>query len=142
MKLSHLKNIIKESVKQLMTEQQGLAPFTNPGGFTGGGHWVDPTISGGGNGTIYLECPAGYVFGNTGLSPDYNGTQRPMDDDQVIVPSPYNTINGVTKIRITECRKLDLNYVAPPVNPVDVEPLGIDTRGPKGPKEPMRPTIG
>ena len=130
MKLSHLKNIIKESIKQLITEQQtypGITPFTNPGNFAGGGHWVVPTISAGGNGTIYLKCPAGYVFGPEGLSPDYNGNLRPMTDEDVIVPSTYtNTgttvFDGMNGIRITKCRKLDLNYVAPPVNPGDKEP--------------------
>ena len=125
MKLSQIKNIIKESIKELINEQQGLVPFTNPGGFGGGGNWTEPTIYGGGNGTIYLECPPGYVFGNTGLSPDYNGTQRPMNDDQVIVPSSFNTINGGTKIRITECRKLDLNYVNPTGGSADISNLQV-----------------
>jgi len=111
MKLLRVKRLIKESIKKLINEQQGLVPYTNVGGFSNwNNEWVFPTISPTGNGQMVLTCPIGYTFGPVGLTSDPNGTARPFSGPDVVTSTTqYNNVNGVTKLIMTRCRLLDSN---------------------------------
>jgi hypothetical protein len=134
MKQSQLRNIIKESVKELMTEQQGPHPFETP---------LLPSLAmaiisqTNGPGGMKITCPNGYVFGDTMSSGGRPFNTKDVCMQETVGGNSY--YDGVWQIIIPTCRKLDLNYVAPPVNPV--EPMGVDKEV-VGPAEPNNPNLG
>jgi hypothetical protein len=104
-----------------MTEQQGPHPFETPLLPSLAMATISQTNSPGG---MKITCPNGYVFGDTRSSGG-----RPFNTKDVCMQETVggnSHYDGVWQIIIPTCRKLDLNYVAPPVNPV--EPMGVDTR--------------
>jgi hypothetical protein len=143
MKKSQLRNIIKESVKQLMTEQAGPTtdPWGNPWVFSSG--YDGSTISGPitymdmSPGLNSVKCGSGYVLdiyyswdGNWSL---WGGT----------VNNPFaagsNGAAGGLALRGFRMRCIPEDAIPTPAPDI---PLGIDTREPKGPKEPNNPNLG
>jgi len=126
----NLKRRIKEELnKQLMTEQQGPHPFETPTLPSLAMATISQTNGPSG---MKITCPNGYVFGDT-------MGYRAFNTKDVCMQEPVggnSYYDGVNEIIIPKCRKLDLNYVTPPVDPI--EPIGVDTRGPK---EPMGTTM-
>ena len=132
MNKSQLKNIIRRSIKELMTEQQGPHPFETPTLPSLAMATISQTNGPGG---MKITCPNGYVFGDT-------MGYRAFNTKDVCMQEPVggnSSYDGVKEIIIPKCRKLDLNYVAPPVNPV--EPMGVDKEV-VGPAEPNNPNLG
>lgn len=108
MKLSKIKNIIKESIKELITEQQGPHPFEIPTVPS----LAMATISYASISSMKITCPNGYVFGDT-----MSSGGRPFNTKDVCMQEPVggnSSYDGVNEIIIPKCRKLDLNYITPP----------------------------
>jgi hypothetical protein len=141
MKKSQLRNIIKESVKQLMTEQAGPTtdPWGNPWVFSSG--YAGSTISGPTTqktmspGLNSVMCGSGYVLDiyYAWASVGYGNGAWP-----VWCPSCDNPFGGQA-LRGFRMRCIPEDAIPTPAPDI---PLGIDTREPKGPKEPNNPNLG
>ena len=143
MKISQLKNIIKESIQKLITEQQGPpTPAVNLGGDNQGTYFMCPPgyrLPSGVNGTIY-----GPNFSGPNLGSGY-GVLNSVSSNPALLAGNYQVPNGTSApgkligYRIPECIESHDNYVdPPPTNPLGV---GGTLSGAGGMKDPNHYSI-
>jgi len=121
MKLSHLKNIIRESTKQLITEQQTTSPTIS-------------SIQTASGLKLTVTCPNGYDFETAQPDPTMSG----------VSPSAYHILSNhygfghpqVSHI-IDRCVPITSGVSGGIARDMDRKPMA-----PRAPKKPMGPSIG